>query len=176
MSWIKSTGPFILLILLAFFALIFSFFDVIYEKDWMIIILSFFGIILAFTILTIFIKYKKDSVSNITVEEFEKRLKGGLYHFKCPACQGIFAIKKSKSNNKKTMKMTCPDCGTIGFISSAPIQIEAEIPEKKSIKANFRCNLCGEGITIWAEGTDLFKNVCIYSCPFCGEKTPLKRF
>jgi predicted RNA-binding Zn-ribbon protein involved in translation (DUF1610 family) len=49
------------------------------------------------------------------------------------------------------------------------------IPEKKSIKANFKCNLCGEGITVWAEGTDLFKDMYIHSCPFCGEDQTMKR-
>ena len=113
---------------------------------------------------------------DLRIEEFEKRLEGGLYHFKCPTCKGIFAIKKSKGNNKKPTKMTCPDCGAIGVISSSPCQIEEVIPEKKSVKANFKCNICGEGITIWAEGTDLYKNVNVYSCPFCGEKKPLTRF
>ncbi|GAH17075.1 unnamed protein product, partial [marine sediment metagenome] len=36
--------------------------------------------------------------------------------------------------------MTCPDCGAIGVISPNPAQIEEEIPEKKSIKANFKCD------------------------------------
>ena len=34
----------------------------------------------------------------------------------------------------------------------------------------FTCNKCGEFISIWAEGVDLFSNVQIYSCPYCGQK------
>lgn len=119
---------------------------------------------------------KKEKITQNSIEEFEKTLKGGLYHFKCPSCNGIFAVKKSKKNNKKTVKMTCPDCGMIGFIPSHPEKIEEEIPEKKSLKANFKCISCGESITIWAEGTELHKKINVYTCPFCGIKKPLKRF
>jgi len=176
MNWFKGPGPFIILVIMAIFGFIFTFYDIIFEKEWMIIVLSFFGLILVLTIIFIILKYRKKPNTIVTIEEFEKRLEGGLYHFKCPTCKGIFAIKKSKGNNKKPTKMTCPDCGAIGVISSSPCQIEEVIPEKKSVKANFKCNICGEGITIWAEGTDLYKNVNVYSCPFCGEKKPLTRF
>ena len=64
--------------------------------------------------------------------------------------------------------MTCPDCGAIGVIPPNPIFVEEEIPEKKSLKVNFRCGVCGEGVTIWAEGTDLYKETQVYTCPFCG--------
>ena len=175
MNWIKGPGPFIVLIILGLCALFFSIFDIIYDKGWMIIILPSYAPLVIITIVLIFLRLKKEEVSVGTIEEFEKTLKGGLYHFKCLTCNGIFAVKKSKSNNKKHVKMTCPDCGAIGVISPHPAQIEEEIPEKKSIKANFRCNICGEGITVWAEGTELHKNVYVYSCPFCGEKEPLKR-
>ena len=37
------------------------------------------------------------------------------------------------------------------------------IPEKKSIKANFKCEVCNEGLTIWAEGTDLYNKLHVYS-------------
>ena len=46
------------------------------------------------------------------------------------------AIKKSKSNNKKTVKMTCPDCGVIGVISPNPAFIEEEIPEADIFYSN----------------------------------------
>ena len=176
MNWIKSSGPFYILILLGFFGFIFAFYDVIFEKEWMIIILSFFAVLIVLAIIFIILRYKKKFKSTTTIEDFEKRLEGGLYHFKCPTCKGIFAIKKSKSNNKKPVKMSCPDCGETGVIPPYPAQIEEEIPEKKSEKANFRCNVCGEGITVWAEGTNLQNVVDVYSCPFCGNKNPLKRF
>jgi predicted RNA-binding Zn-ribbon protein involved in translation (DUF1610 family) len=175
MNWIKSTHPFFIIILLGFFGLIFSFYDIIYEKDWMIIILSYFAVLVILTILLIILRLKKIIKTPTTVEEFEKRLEGGLYHFKCPTCNGIFAIKKSKSDNKKPVKMTCPDCGAKGVIPPYPSKIEEEIPEKKSEKVNFRCNNCGEGITVWAEGTNLNKLLDVYSCPFCGNKVPLKK-
>jgi predicted RNA-binding Zn-ribbon protein involved in translation (DUF1610 family) len=176
MRWIKTPWPFIILSLLGLIVLVFSIFDVIY--DWKLILLSIVLYIVLFILilLVIYLRSKKEIPSITTVEEFEKRLKGGLYHFKCPTCSGIFAIKKSKSNNKKYIKMTCPDCGAIGHIPPNPAVIEEEIPEKKSIKASFECTLCGEGITVWAEGTELYKDVSVYSCPFCGEKKSLKRF
>ncbi len=128
-----------------------------------------------FTLILIYIKqnYTKKLIGNI--EEFKKTLKGGLNHFKCPNCKGIFAIKRSKNNNKKPIKMTCPDCGILGIIPSNPLCIEEEIPEKKSLKTNFKCLICGEEITIWAEGTDLYNNTQVFSCPFCGTKKPLKK-
>jgi len=111
-----------------------------------------------------------------TIEEFEKSFKGGLFHFKCPTCNGIFAVKKSKSNNKKPVKMCCPDCGAIGLIPSNPVCIKDVIPEKKSMKANFRFIECGEGITVWAEGKDLYENITVYCCPFYGVERKLNRF
>ena len=123
----------------------------------------------------IFLKSIETHESTDIISEFEKSLKGGLYHFKCPTCTGIFAIKKSRKNNKKYIKMTCPDCGAIGIIPPVPAQSEETIPEKKSLKANFKCNVCGEGITVWAEGTDLYKGVQVYSCPYCGEKESMKK-
>ncbi len=104
---------------------------------------------------------KKTAVSKDIVEEFEKTLEGKLYHFKCPTCQGIFAIKKSSRNNKKPFTLTCPDCGTIGKISSSPPVIVEEIPEQKSENIKFKCKSCGERVSIWAEGTDLVQDIQI---------------
>jgi predicted RNA-binding Zn-ribbon protein involved in translation (DUF1610 family) len=120
-------------------------------------------------------KRKKAPVIMDVVEQFEKTLEGGLYHFKCPTCEGFFAIKKSKGDNKQYVTMTCPDCGAIGVIPPNPSSIEDEIPEKKSIKANFKCESCGEGITVWAEGTDLYKKLHVYSCPYCGEDETMRK-
>jgi predicted RNA-binding Zn-ribbon protein involved in translation (DUF1610 family) len=175
MKWVKSSWPFIIITIIGLSILIFSIYDIIYDKDWMIRTFAAWGLLVVITIVVIFFRLKKEEAPAATLEEFEKTLKGGLYHFKCPTCSGIFAIKKSKSDNKKFVKMTCPDCGTMGTIPPNPAQIEEEIPEKKSIKANFKCNVCGEGITVWAEGTELYKKMIVHSCPFCGEEEPLKR-
>jgi predicted RNA-binding Zn-ribbon protein involved in translation (DUF1610 family) len=172
----KSLWPFIIIIILGLCVLIYSLYDIIYDKEWMIRTFAAYALIFVIIIVLIVYRLQKKEVTIVSVEEFEKTLKGGLYHFKCPTCSGIFAIKKSKSNNEKFVKMTCPDCGAIGVISPHPAQIEEEIPEKKSIKANFKCHVCGEGITVWAEGTDLYSDMHVYSCPFCGDKEPLKRF
>ena len=176
MRFMKSSWPFIIIIILGLCVLIYSLYDIIYDKEWMIRTFATYALIFVIIIVLIVYRLQKKEVTIVSVEEFEKTLKGGLYHFKCPTCSGIFAIKKSKSNNKKFVKMTCPDCGAIGVISPHPAQIEEEIPEKKSIKANFKCHICGEGITVWAEGTDLYSDMHVYSCPFCGDKEPLKRF
>jgi len=176
MSWIKGSGPFIILIILGLCVMIFSIYDIIFDKGWMAVILTAYALLIIITLtVVVFLRLQKEEVFVETVEEFEKTLKGGLHHFKCPTCNGIFAIKKSKSNNKKHVKMTCPDCGAMGVISPNPAYVEEEIPEKKSVKANFKCYSCREGITVWAEGAELYKNVYVYSCPFCGEDETMKR-
>ena len=110
MKWIKSSWPFVIIVIIGLCILIFSIYDITNAKDWMIRTFAAWGLLIVITIVVIFFRLKKEEAPAITVEEFEKTLKGGLYHFKCPTCSGIFAIKKSKSNNKKYVKMTCPDC------------------------------------------------------------------
>jgi predicted RNA-binding Zn-ribbon protein involved in translation (DUF1610 family) len=129
------------------------------------------------TIVLLVVKFSKKQEEMVykSIEEFEKTLKGRLYHFQCQNCQGIFAIKKSKKNNKKSVKLTCPDCGCIGVIPPVPKKIEMKIPKQKSINANFRCNNCGEKVTIWAEGTKLYECTSVFSCPYCGETKPMSR-
>lgn len=175
MSWMRSSGPFVILSLVGFISMIIAVFGIIYDNGWTTPALATLIIIVFLVVLLIVFGQRKREEALSPIEEFEKSLKGGLYHFKCPTCMGIFAVKKSRSNNKKTVKMNCPDCGAVGYIPSYPAEIEEEIPEKKSIKANFKCTLCGEGVTIWAEGTELFSDVNVYSCPFCGGKEPLER-
>jgi len=176
MRWIDTKQPFNLLFLLGIFLFIVIIFDILLGYEWMIILLALFIILIVLTVLLIIRNYQKQFTETYSIEEFEKRLKGGLYHYKCQVCDGIFAVKKSKGNNKKIIKMTCPDCGAIGYVPSKPDKIKAEVPEKKSIKANFKCDNCGEVLTIWAEGTDLYKNVSVYCCPFCGTQRTLNRF
>jgi len=178
-NWLRCSEPFVVLTILGFFVivlLVFSVWGLIFEKPWTNHILAAY--VLSVILSTVFIPIAliKFKGKTDTIEEFEKTLKGRLYHFKCPSCNGIFAIKKSKSNNKKPVKMTCPDCGAMGIISPNPVCTEEEIPEKKSLKANFKCKRCGEGLTIWAEGTDLYEELHVYSCPYCGEKDTMARF
>ena len=166
---------FVMIFLFSIVVLFSSLFDIIYEKQWLQIILTLYAILIIFTIVLLFLKPTGKIVeSRDTVEEFEKTLEGRLYHFKCPNCNGIFAIKKSKHNNKKPFTLTCPDCGTVGKISSSPLVVVEEIPEQKSENIKFKCKNCGERVSIWAEGTDLVQDVQIYSCPYCGEGQSMK--
>lgn len=172
MKWDKNTWLFTLLIILGFCVLFFAFWGVIFNEDWILIILPSYLVLLVVSFILIFFKSKKPISMGTAVEEFEKTLKGSLSHFKCPRCNGIFAVKKSKLNNNNYFKMTCPDCGEVAVVSPKPKSVEEEIPEKKSVNVNFKCNYCGEGVTVWAEGSELYPDIHVYSCPYCGmEKT-----
>jgi len=166
---------FIVIILLSIVVLFSSLFDIVYGNEWLQIILALYAFLIIFTIVLLFLAPEKKVVgSKDIVEEFEKTLEGKLYHFKCPECDGIFAIKKSKQNNKKPFTLTCPDCGNVGRISGSPPVVVEEIPEQKSENIKFKCKNCGERVSIWAEGTDLVRKVEIYSCPYCGERQTMK--
>lgn len=166
---------FVVILFLSIVVLFLSLFDIIYDKQWLQTILALYAVLIIFAIVLLFLKPTKKTVeSGDIVEEFEKTLEGKLYHFKCPQCEGIFAIKKSKHNNKKPFTLTCPDCGTVGRISGSPPVVVEEIPEQKSENVKFKCRTCGERVSIWAEGTDLVQNVQIYSCPYCGEEQTMK--
>ena len=114
-------------------------------------------------------KKKKDPVFL-----FEKTLHGGLYHFKCSHCNGVFALKESKKNDIRQLTLTCPDCGAIGQISSKPPVKIDHIPSKKSPRISFVCKKCGETLNIWAEGRPLSDHISIFSCPYCGNNKPMK--
>lgn len=175
MRWIRESGFFVIFIILGLLVMIISLYDIMFDKGLIIVVLASYGILIAIVLAFIILRFKKEEIGVNTIEEFEKKLHGGLFHFKCPTCEGIFAIKKSKRNNDKAIKMACPDCGSVGIIPPNPISIEEEIPEKKSIKANFKCVSCNEGITVWAEGTDLNKNTHVFSCPYCGQEKTMDR-
>ena len=162
---------FLFLILIAILLFIISLWSIVYEDQWLQGIMALYGIlILILLVIVFYILNKKPVRIKKAVKEFEKTLEGKLYHFKCPTCNGIFAIKKSRQENKKSFTLTCPDCGNVGTILPIPRLIEEEIPENKSAKTKFTCNKCGEFITIWAEGVDLHNNLQIFSCPYCGQK------
>ena len=176
MNFTKSYAPIIILIIIGIGVLVFSIIDILLNTK--LIVVTLFSYTVLIVLLVIFFirrRKQKEFITVDAVEEFEKTLKGGLHHFKCPTCSGIFAVKKSMGDNNIYVKMTCPDCGAIGYLSPNPAEIEEEIPEKKSLKANFKCVLCGEGLTVWAEGTDLHEKVGVYACPFCGEYDTMNR-
>jgi predicted RNA-binding Zn-ribbon protein involved in translation (DUF1610 family) len=166
----RRTIPFIAIIFFAFLVFLFSLWDILYHEQWLERIIALYGILILLTILFLISREKKKPIVQKPVENFEQSLEGKLQHFKCPSCGGIFAIKKSKQNNKQPFTLTCPDCGMTGFIPSKPSQIQEEIPEKKSVHKNFQCQNCGEWIMIWSEGTDIIgdQNIHVYSCPYCG--------
>jgi predicted RNA-binding Zn-ribbon protein involved in translation (DUF1610 family) len=171
----RRTVPFIAIIFFAFLVFVFSLWDILYHEQWLERIIALYGILILLTFLFLVSREKKKPVAQTSVDDFEKSLKGKLQHFKCPSCGGIFAIKKSKRNNKKSFTLTCPDCGMTGFIPSKPSQIQEEIPEKKSVHKNFQCQYCREWIMVWAEGVDIIQDekIRVYSCPYCGTKQDL---
>jgi predicted RNA-binding Zn-ribbon protein involved in translation (DUF1610 family) len=171
----RRTIPFFAIIFFAFLIFVFSLWDILYDEQWLVRIIALYGILLLLTFLFLVSREKKKPIPQKTVDTFEKSLEGKLQHFKCPSCNGIFAIKKSNQNNKKPFTLTCPDCGMTGSIPSKPTQIEEMIPENKSVYKNFQCPNCGEWVMVWAEGTDMIQDekVHVYSCPYCGTKQDL---
>ncbi len=65
---------------------------------------------------------------------------------------------QQKQSNPQNKKEKIIDDETEDDTLESSDENEEEIPEIKSIKANFICNICGEGITIWAEGTEMINN------------------
>jgi predicted RNA-binding Zn-ribbon protein involved in translation (DUF1610 family)/DNA-directed RNA polymerase subunit RPC12/RpoP len=167
----------VLLIILGLVTFIVSLWDIATGQDWFQQLLAAYAILIILGIVLVaytFVK-KPAEVKDTSIEKFEQSLEGSLQHFKCPQCAGVFAVKKSKHNNKKPLKITCPDCGAVGVIPPTPKVITGDIPEKKSASIKFQCNRCKEWVTIWAEGTDLYQDLQVYSCPYCGNKQPLHR-
>jgi predicted RNA-binding Zn-ribbon protein involved in translation (DUF1610 family) len=171
MEVFKNKLFYILIIIASLVILLVSLWSLVYADQWLQGIIALYGIIVIILIVIVFyLLDKKLLVGKDAVQEFEKTLEGKLHHFKCPKCNGIFAIKKSKHENRKPFSLTCPDCGNVGTIPSNPKLIEDEIPDEKSVKTKFTCNKCGEFISIWAEGVDPVNNVKIFTCPYCGNK------
>ena len=154
---------------------IFTIFDIIFDFGYTLFLILGDIIILVLLVISMFVIYFQKKTPSLAIKELEKSLTGGLFHYKCPVCGGIFAVKKSRGNDGVVTKMTCPDCGIIGHIQEKPDCVVEEIPEKKSVKANFRCRNCGEGVTIWAEGADLYSDPKVLICPFCKTKDPLQK-
>jgi predicted RNA-binding Zn-ribbon protein involved in translation (DUF1610 family) len=171
MKLLQSRIPFILLLLLSCAVFVLALYDIYYDKNWLQTILALYGILIILTIVFLFIE-KKKPVTN--VQDTAKTFGGELHHFKCPTCQGIFAVKKSTQKNTQPFTLTCPNCGTVGTIAPKSKLIVEKIPEEKSPSMHFQCTNCGERVKIWAEGTDNMENVKIFTCPSCKTKGSLK--
>jgi predicted RNA-binding Zn-ribbon protein involved in translation (DUF1610 family) len=154
---------------------LFSIWQIIYGKDALHLVLILYSCVFVSILILFLLSHFFAPGRKKRILTFEKTLKGGLYHFQCPHCQGIFAIKESMYVDKKSVLMTCPDCGYLARIPPMPPVIKAAIPQKKSGNVRFQCQQCGESLRIWAEGTTIHPGLKVLSCPFCGSKKPLKR-
>ena len=125
-------------------------------------------------VLTVFL-FQIYSSKLVKRELFRISLHGKLYHFRCPICNGIFAVKESRKNGRKPLILRCPICGSIGRVEFFHPVTHNTLPVEKSDGINFTCNSCGEKLTVWAEGRDLNPNIEVFSCPFCGSFKPLRK-
>lgn len=173
----KSYWFFIFIFLLFFSVIVFflSLWDIIFNKNFLTLNTMLYGILFGLSILFLLFpaikrKYHRDYIST-----FKKTLYGRLYHFKCPHCNGFFAIKESMYTTKGKTVITCPDCGRLGRIQPDPPMIIGGIPENKSKNIVFQCLQCGESLKLWAEGSELYPSLRVFSCPFCGENKPLRK-
>ncbi len=142
-------------------------FDFIFEREILQRILILYIIFITFLIVLIFLqtsKKFKDVLKSRRV--FEKLIEDKLHYFKCPKCNEIFTIKKSKENENKPFIITCPCCGIVGRIPA----------ESRSVGNKFTCKICGEQVVIWAENIKSPHNVEVFTCPYCGEKQSMKNF
>ena len=179
MTSIKNKIPLIVFIILTCVILFFTILDIMYEKQLLHLsnfiseeqilqrLLMLYGIFAVFTIVLIFSqmtkKHKAVLRSRMT---FEKSLERKLHHFKCPKCNEILTVKKSKDSDNGSFITTCPCCGAIGKIPSKP----------KPSETKFKCITCGEQVSIWPEEkAKSSHDVVVYSCPYCGEKQSMKR-
>jgi DNA-directed RNA polymerase subunit RPC12/RpoP len=168
--YIQLTPPIITFILLST-----AIWDFLNDQQFIIPILIIYLTLLFFSIVILYIQIKKRPRANKAVKLFEQSLKGSLHHFKCPNCDSIFAIKKSKINNKKPFILYCPTCNTQGLITPKPIVIKEKIPQEKSPRTKYQCAICGERITMWSEGSMLQPTPQILSCPYCESNKPLNQ-
>ena len=133
MTSVKSILPWIAIILLTCVVLFFTLRDIIYEKQLLQLldytfkrqmlqrIIILYGILAIFTIVLIFSRLtKKFEAVSRSGRKFERSLKSKLHHFKCPNCNGIFTIKKSKDTDNRSVIITCPRCMAIGRIPPKP--------------------------------------------------------
>jgi DNA-directed RNA polymerase subunit RPC12/RpoP len=160
--------PFIAMILL-----VVALWDFITDQQFILPILALYAILFILTIVFLFLRINAQPLGNNAVKLFEKSLKSSLHHFKCPHCSALFALKKSKIDNRKPFILYCPSCNTRGLISSKSTVIMERIPQVKSPRTKYQCTKCLEWITIWSEGSILQPKTEILSCPYCGSSKPL---
>ena len=161
--------------IIAFILLTVAIWDFLTDQQLMIPIIALYIILFILTIVLLYLRLNIQLRGNHAVKLFEKSLKGSLHHFKCPKCNSIFAIKKSKINNKKSFVLHCPTCNTKGLILPKPTIIKEKIPQIKSPRSKYQCTQCGERITIWSEGSMHQPKTQILSCPYCGTVNPLNQ-
>jgi len=131
MNSVKSTIPWIAIIILTCIVLFFTLRDIVYDQQIIQLfnfimkrqtlqrIIILYCILIIFGIFLIFSRFTKNFETIIhSKKRYEKLLKNKLNHFKCPNCNGIFTIKKTKNINNKSVMITCPSCRTIGRIST----------------------------------------------------------
>lgn len=137
MTSIKSKMPLVALIILICLALFFTLWDIIYEKQLLQLLDFIFKrqmlqkILILYSILTIFAivliysrTAKKSEAVSRSGRKFEKLLESKSRHLKCPNCNEIFTIKKSKGNDNRSFVITCPCCRTTGWIPSKAKSVE----------------------------------------------------
>ena len=166
---------YLVIFILSIMVFLYSIWEIIFQENFLFTSISLYLILigLASILYYMYSYYLKRTIDPIQI--FKKTLEGGLFHFKCPQCNGYFAIKESMRKASGKTVITCPDCGKLGMINPASPIIFDAIPEKKSKDVKFKCAYCGESLKIWAEGTDLYPILKVFYCPFCGKNKPLKK-
>ncbi len=167
---------FIFLLIFSFLVFLLSIFDILMNVNVPSLIFILYMILFGAAFIIFLLSSNRFTFKENYIKTFTKTLYGGLYHFQCPSCKGIFAIKESMYNTKGETIITCPDCGHLGKISSSPPKTIGLIPEKKSKNVLFKCLYCGESLKIWAEGTDIYPKLKVFSCPYCGREKRLKEY
>lgn len=128
MTSVKRIMPIIAIIILAFVLLIFTVRDLLYEKELLDLIdfilervmlqriLILYVILVIFAIVLIYTRAtKKSEIVSLYGRIFEEPLGKKTRNFKCPNCNVIFSIKKSKVDKNKKLTITCPSCKTVGY-------------------------------------------------------------
>ena len=152
-----------------------SLWDILFNVNITSIVFFSYLILFGGAFVLFLLKTMSDSDAEDMVSLFTKTLHGRLFHFQCPICRGFFAIKESMRHGKAKTVISCPDCGHLGAIHPFPAKMIGKIPDKKSGNVLFKCLYCGESLRIWAEGTDLHPHLKVYNCPFCGNRSSLRK-
>ena len=166
---------FIIIFFASVIVFLYSLWDIIFQKNSIIISLTLYFMLLSIVLIFYYQFIFRRQGKKDPIQVFKKTLEGGLFHFKCPHCNGFFAIKESMFKTYGQTIITCPDCGKLGIIKPKPPIVYDAIPEKKSTDVKFCCLYCGESLKLWAEGTEIYPILKVFSCPFCGVNKPLKK-